>query len=726
MTTTVKEDSPLKRDIIAKLSAEMTLRRDQVARTAALFDEGNTVPFVARYRKEMTDSLDEEQLRLLLERLNYLRKLAERQDTVLASIAEQGKLTPELETAILAAETFQAVEDLYLPYKPKRRTRAQIARERGLAPLADAILAQQRDARTLVQIAQAFLNDEVPAVEDALQGARDIAAEQIADDARTRDLARRLTWQQGELSAAVSDADKDAKGVFRTYYAFTARLGRVQPYQVLAINRGECEGVLKVKVLAPDERIVDELLHLYRPDRHSVFAGQLETAVLDAYKRLIAPAIEREVRREATERADQHAIGVFATNLRGLLLQPPLKERVVLGIDPGFRTGSKAAVVDATGKVLDTATIYPHPPQNERRRALDILAALVTRYTVDVIAIGNGTASRETEELVAGLLREYGLAAQYLIVNEAGASVYSASPLARAELPDLDVAMRGAVSIARRVLDPLAELVKIDPRSIGVGLYQHDVDQKALATKLDEVIESVVNRVGVNVNTASPALLQHVAGLGPKLAERIVAERDAKGAFVARQALQQVKGMGAKTFEQAAGFLRVPESANLLDHTGVHPESYDAARALLDPLAIPLDAPDVPDRVARVRGALDIVTLAQELGIGEPTLRDILDDLARPGRDPRSELDPPVLRSDVLKLEDLQPGMVLTGTVRNVVDFGAFVDIGVKQDGLVHISKMATFRVSDPYALVRVGDVIQVTVLSVDIERGRIGLSMVD
>lgn len=723
---TAKEDFSLKRDIIARLSAEMTLRRDQVARTVALFDDGNTVPFVARYRKEMTDSLDEEQLRLLLERLNYLRKLAERQDTVLASIQEQGKLTPELETAILAAETFQAVEDLYLPYKPKRRTRAQIARERDLAPLADAILAQQRDPRTLAQIAQAFLNDDVATVEDALQGARDIVAEQIADDARTRDLARRLTWQQGELSAVVSDAEKDAKGVFRTYYEFTARLGRVQPYQVLAINRGEREDVLKVKVLAPDERILNDLLRLLRPDRRSVFVEQLEAAVLDAYKRLIAPAIEREVRREATEHADQHAIGVFATNLRELLLQPPLKERVVLGIDPGFRTGSKIAVVDATGKVLDTATIYPHPPQNERRRALDVLAALVTRCTVDVIAIGNGTASRETEEFVAALLRESGFAAQYLIVNEAGASVYSASPLARAELPDLDVAMRGAVSIARRVLDPLAELVKIDPRSIGVGLYQHDVDQKALTTRLDDVIESVVNRVGVNVNTASPALLQHVAGLGPKLAERIVAERDEKGAFVSRLAIQQVKGMGTKTFEQAAGFLRVPESANLLDNTGVHPESYLAARALLDRLAIPLNAPDVPDRVARARGDLNIAVLAQELEVGEPTLRDILDDLARPGRDPRSELDPPVLRSDVLKMEDLQPGMVLTGTVRNVVDFGAFVDIGVKQDGLVHISKMATFRVSDPYAVVSVGDVIQVTVLGVDIERGRIGLSMVD
>ncbi len=445
---------------------------------------------------------------------------------------------------------------------------------------------------------------------------------------------------------------------------------------------------------------------------------------MDAYKRLIGPAIEREVRRTLTERADQHAIGVFATNLGGLLLQPPIKERVVLGIDPAFRTGCKITAVDPTGKVLNTATIYPHPPQNERARALATLAQWVTQYHVGLIAIGNGTASRETEELVAALLREHDINAQYLIVNEAGASVYSASPLARAELPDMDVAMRGAVSIARRVLDPLAELVKIDPRSIGVGLYQHDVDQKALTTRLDEVVESVVNRVGVNVNTASPALLQHVAGLGPKLAERIVAERDQNGAFVSRLAVKQVKGMGDKTFEQAAGFLRVPESANVLDHTGVHPESYNAALALLDRLGVSPDDPDLPDCVQQRRAQINPAQIAGELGVGEPTLVDMLNDLARPGRDPRSELDPPVLRSDVLKMEDLQPGMTLTGTVRNVVDFGAFVDIGVKQDGLVHISEMAEFHVRDPYEVVSVGDVIEVTVLNVDIERGRIGLSM--
>ncbi|MCD4685668.1 MAG: helix-hairpin-helix domain-containing protein, partial [Anaerolineae bacterium] len=453
------------------------------------------------------------------------------------------------------------------------------------------------------------------------------------------------------------------------------------------------------------------------------FADHLSTAVQDAYKRLIAPAIEREVRRELTDKADDHAITVFATNLRGLLQQPPLKERVVLGIDPGFRTGSKVAVVDVTGKVLATKTIYPHPPQKQRNEALQTLSALVRQHSVDVIAIGNGTASRETEELVAALLRE-DIDAQYLIVNEAGASVYSASPLARAELPELDVSMRGAVSIARRVLDPLAELVKIDPRSIGVGLYQHDVDQKALEIKLGDVIESVVNRVGVNVNTASPAVLQHVAGLGPKLAERIVELRDQQGAFVSRAAVKKVKGMGAKTFEQAAGFLRVPDGATLLDNTGVHPESYKVVRALLKELGLPLDDPDLPHKVREQRAHVNAPALAEQLGVGVPTLNDILDDLTRPGRDPRSELDPPLLRSDVLKMEDLQPGMTLSGTVRNVVDFGAFVDIGVKQDGLVHISEMADHRVDDPYAVVSVGDVIEVTVLNVDLDRGRIGLSM--
>lgn len=464
-------------------------------------------------------------------------------------------------------------------------------------------------------------------------------------------------------------------------------------------------------------------MRVYPPNRKSALAEQLQLAVADAYKRLIAPAIEREVRRVLTEQADQHAIGVFATNMRGLLQQPPLKGHVVLGIDPGFRTGCKVAVVDQTGKVLETATIYPHAPQNERRDSLRVLEYLVRTHHADLIAIGNGTASRETEELVATLIRQ-DVPAHYLMVSEAGASVYSASPLARAELPDLDVSMRGAVSIARRAIDPLAELVKIEPRSIGVGLYQHDVDQKELDSKLTEVVESVVNRVGVNVNTASPALLQYVAGLGPKLAERIVERRDSGGAFRSRFEVRQVKGMGDKTFEQAAGFLRIPDGENLLDNTGVHPESYPVVERLLKQLKLSLSNPDLARQVRDLRASLDVPTLAQQLNVGVPTLQDILDDLTRPGRDPRSELDPPLLRSDVLKMEDLRPGMTLKGTVRNVVDFGAFVDIGVKQDGLVHISEMADHRVRDPYEVVSVGDVIDVRVVSVDPERGRIALSM--
>ncbi len=720
---TYKDGMVTTRDIVGSLAAELALRREQVQRTVTLLDDGNTIPFVARYRKEATGSLDEEQLRRLLDRLTYLRKLAERQDAVLASIAGQGKLTPELEAAILQADTLQAVEDLYLPYRPKRRTRAMIAGERGLEPLAAQILAQERTRESLASLAQPFLGEDVPTPDDAFQGARDIVAERIADDARSRDLARRLTQRRGSLVSRLEDEDKDAKGVYETYYTFEAGLRAIRPHQVLALNRGEREEVLRVSVSAPDEEIVDGLLRLFPPDPRSILAEQLSLAAADAYKRLVAPAIEREMRRDLTEQADRHAIGVFATNLRNLLLQPPLKDRVVLGIDPGFRTGCKVAVVDPTGKVLGSATVFPHPPQNQREAALRLLAGLVERHGIQLIAIGNGTASRETEELVAALIREH-TGVQYLIVNEAGASVYSASPLARAELPDLDVSMRGAVSIARRVLDPLAELVKIDPRSIGVGLYQHDVDQKALAAKLDEVIESVVNSVGVNANTASPALLQHVAGLGPKLAARIVEHRDVHGPFPSRLAVRRVKGMGDRTFEQAAGFLRVPGGENPLDNTGVHPESYDAVFALLDRLGMDLSDPDLAQRIRDERASWDRPGLAAALGIGLPTLQDILDDLTRPGRDPRVELAAPVLRSDVLKLEDLAPGMRLTGTVRNVVDFGAFVDIGVKQDGLVHISEMADFHVRNPYEIVGVGDIVQVTILNVDVQRGRIALSL--
>ncbi|NDJ53165.1 MAG: RNA-binding transcriptional accessory protein, partial [Chloroflexi bacterium] len=551
------------KDLIGRLSQRTAIARPQVERTAALFDEGSTVPFVARYRKEVTGGLDEEQLAGLRRELDALRKLDDRQRAVLKSIQEQGQLTPELEAAIEEAETLQQVEDLYLPYKPKRRTRAQIARERGLEPLAHLILAQAKLSESKEATAEPYLSDDVPSIEDAWAGARDIVAEVVSDDARVRQVARQIPWDFGKLVTMLADQELDPKQVYEIYYEFSGTLKLLKPHQILAINRGEGESVLKVKIDVYDEEIIAAIRESYRP-RKSPLAQDLRLAVADAYRRLIGPAIEREIRRDLTEQADAHAIGVFATNLRSLLLTPPLKDQTVLAIDPGFRTGSKVAVVDPTGKVLDTGTIYPHAPQNDWRASLDRLHEWVSACHVTLIAIGNGTASRETEDLVAQLIEERGRTypdqeLHYLIVNEAGASVYSASPLARAELPDLDVSIRGAVSIARRAQDPLAESVKIDPRSIGVGMYQHDVDQKALAETLSDVTMRVVNAVGVDVNTASPALLRYISGLGPKLAERIVALRDERGAFASRKALRDVKGMGAKTFEQAAGFLRIQD-----------------------------------------------------------------------------------------------------------------------------------------------------------------------
>ncbi len=700
-----------------RIALELDIDESQAAAAIDLLDAGNTLPFIARYRKEVTRGLDEDQLRRLGESLTRRRALDERREVVLASIEEQGKLTDDLRAQIEAAETHTALEDLYQPYKPKRRTRAMIARERGLEPLAEMILAQRRTQEPLDQIARRFLSDQVPTVEDAWAGARDIVAEVISDHAAVRGQLREKALRWGLLRARKIDDAQDDRRVYQLYYEYEAPLPRLKPYQVLAINRGEAEKVLRVHVDVAERDWRGAIEVHFRPDRRSPLADQLERALVDAAERLLLPAIERDVRRTLAEAAETHAIQVFANNLRGLLNQPPLAGRSVLGIDPGFRTGCKVAVVDPTGKVLATTTIFPHEPQRRWQDALAALDRLVATHGVSLITIGNGTASRETEQLVAELTRGR-TSVNYLIVNEAGASVYSASPLARAELPDLDVSMRGAVSIARRAQDPLAELVKIDPKSIGVGLYQHDVDQKQLAGALDGVVESVVNRVGVDVNTASPALLTYVAGVGAKLAQNIVAHREAHGAFTNRASFRDVSGLGAKAFEQAAGFLRVRDGENPLDMTAIHPESYAVAQAVLNQAGFAPDAPQETREtaIASLIQRQPVEALAAQLGAGVPTLQDILEQLVRPGRDPREDLPLPILRSDVLSMDDLQEGMRLNGTVRNVVDFGAFIDIGVKQDGLLHRSQI-------PFGVqLTVGEIVEVVILNVDLERGRIQL----
>jgi uncharacterized protein len=722
-------------DIEKTIARELGVRARQVESTVGLLDDGNTVPFIARYRKEATGELDETQIRAVQERLAYLRALEARKEVVLKSIADQGKLTPELEAALRETMVRQEVEDLYLPYRPKRRTRATVAREKGLEPLAQVILAQEVTQGTLEEHARPFLSDEVPTVEDAYAGARDIVAEVVAEDADVRKWTRQQTLREGMLAGAPAGEGADPSGKYRDYYEYQERLSVVQPHRLLALNRGEREGALKVRLEAPVDALVKVLERRYTVNPRSIFVEQAQQAVRDAYKRLISPAIERELRKTRTEEADESAIEVFGANLRALLLQPPICGWVVMGVDPGFRTGCKVTVVDATSRFLEGATIYPHEPQKRRDEAVAILAHLIAKHNVSAVAIGNGTASRETEALVAevigGLPPDGASGVQYVLVNEAGASVYSASDLARKELPDMDVAMRGAVSIARRLQDPLAELVKIDPKSIGVGLYQHDVDQKRLGETLDAVVESVVNYVGVDLNTASPALLAYVAGLQGRTAANVVAHRDRNGPYRTREALLAVKGLGPKAFEQAAGFLRVPDGEQPLDNTAIHPESYPVVDRLFEWLGVPEDqadpnqmSADLRRHLARLLGQSDLDQVAQTLDVGLPTLRDILESLLKPGRDPRDELPPPILRQDVLKMEDLEEGMVLRGTVRNVVPFGAFVDIGVKQDGLVHISEMADRYVQDPLEVVRVGDVVEVRVIRVDLERGRIGLSM--
>lgn len=703
------------------IASELNVRPHQVEATIGLLDEGNTIPFVSRYRKEVTGNLDETQIRGIAEQIEKLRALDDRRETILASIREQGQLTPELERAILNAGTMTALEDLYLPYKPKRKTRAGVAREKGLQGLADLILSQQVSDKSLERLAQDYLSDEVPTIEEALQGARDIVAETISDNPAVRGEVRDKAMRFGGMNSQKTDTANDPRGTYETYYEFDYRVDRIKPHQVLAINRGEKEKVLRVKIEVDERDWLGAIEKNYRQNYRSPLAKELEVASEDSAKRLLIPAIERDVRRSLTETAETHAIQVFGENLRGLLTQPPLGDHIILGIDPGYRTGCKVAVIDETGKVIETATIYPHKPQAEWEKAKKTLEALISRHRVDLISIGNGTASRETEQLVAELTRNLDNV-QYLIVNEAGASVYSASELARDELPDLDVTLRGAVSIARRVQDPLAELVKIDPKSIGVGLYQHDVNQKELERTLDGVVESVVNQVGVELNTASPPLLARVAGIGPKLAERIVEYRNDNGAFPDRSAIKKVKGLGAKAFEQSAGFLRIRDGSNPLDASAIHPESYQVVKQLLKIAGLTVNA--TPEERApaleRLKQGHSIVELAQQLGTGVPTLTDIFEQLVRPGRDPREDVQPPLLRSDVLSMEDLKQGMRLSGTVRNVVDFGAFIDIGVKQDGLMHISKIPRGE------RLHVGDVLDVEILNVDLDRERIGLGWVE
>ena len=710
-------------DIIKTLQQELNIRYSQAEAAVKLIDEGNTIPFIARYRKEATGSLNDEVLRALDERLRYLRNLEEKKEQVIGTIREQGKLTEELERQIREAATMVAVDDLYRPYRPKRRTRAMIAREKGLEPLAERIAAQELGRPALEEAAD-FVSEErgVADAAEALAGAMDILAEQISDNAVYRTYIRRITTDQGQLQAAAKDAAKPS--VYETYYQYQEPVRKCAGHRVLALNRGEAEKYLTVKVLAPEESILKYLDKQIVTKENPFTAPVLREAAEDSYRRLIAPAIEREIRGSLTEKAESGAIRVFGKNLEQLLMQPPIAGQTVLGWDPAFRTGCKLAVVDATGKVLDTVVIFPTAPQNKVEESKKILKELIRKYRITLISVGNGTASRESEQIIVELLKEIREPVKYVIVNEAGASVYSASKLAAEEFPKFDVGQRSAVSIARRLQDPLAELVKIDPRSIGVGQYQHDMNQKNLSETLGGVVEDCVNKVGVDLNTASASLLEYVSGISKTVARNIVAYREENGAFTDRKQLLKVPKLGPKAFEQCAGFMRIQGGANPLDGTSVHPESYGAAENLLRSLGFQ------PEEVAG--GGLkglgkkigDYGKMAEELGVGEITLRDIVAELEKPGRDPREEMPRPILRTDVMEMKDLKPGMVLKGTVRNVIDFGAFVDIGVHQDGLVHISQMTERYIKHPLEAVSVGDVVEVKVLSVDLEKKRISLTM--
>lgn len=715
-------------DIIKKIAEELSVKTSQVDAAVKLIDEGCTIPFIARYRKEVTGALNDEQLRELDDRLKYLRNLEDRKTQVIASIEEQGKLTDELKEQMLKAETMVLVEDLYRPYKQKRRTRATIAREKGLEQLAEYIKGQDAKEDVLVE-AEKYVSDEegkeVKSAKEAIAGALDIIAEQISDVADYRTYIRDITFKEGKLVAAAKDAE--AESVYENYYDYNEAIASIPGHRILAINRGENEKFLTIKVEAPEERILRYLEKQIITNDNEYTTPYLKECIADAYDRLIAPAIEREIRNTLTETAEDGAIKVFGKNLEQLLLQPPIAGKVVLGWDPGFRNGCKLAIVDATGKVLATKVVYPTEPFNKVEETKKIVADLIKKYNVNLISCGNGTASRESEQIISDMIKEYELKnVDYVITNEAGASVYSASKLATEEFPDFDVNQRSAVSIARRVQDPLAELVKIDPKSIGVGQYQHDMNQKKLSETLGGVVEDSVNKVGVDLNTASASLLEYISGISKAVAKNIIDYRETNGRFTNRKQLLKVAKLGPKAFEQCAGFMRISGGDNPLDATSVHPESYEAAKKLLEVMGYDIDSISSGELIGLKSKIEDMGRLADELGIGTITLEDIVKELEKPGRDPRDEMPKPILRKDVLDMKDLAPGMILKGTVRNVIDFGAFVDIGVHQDGLVHISQMsAERRVEHPLDIVSVGDIVDVRVIDVDVNKGRISLSMI-
>ncbi|MEC2058000.1 RNA-binding transcriptional accessory protein [Peribacillus psychrosaccharolyticus] len=720
----VAEENQLK-EIIKQVVKELNLTVNQVQSVINLLNEGNTVPFIARYRKEMTGSLDEVEIRSIMDRWKYLENLHHRKEEVVRIIEEQGKLTPELKAQIEKSVKLQEIEDLYRPYKQKRRTKATVAKEKGLEPLAEWLM--KFHPESVLSKAEEFVSTDLDVLtaEDAVAGAKDIIAEQISDDAALRKWIRADVFKTGKIMSVSKNEDADEKKIFEMYYEYEEPVQKIVPHRVLALNRGEKEEILRVSIEPKEEAILEYMVRKIINKNDSKSAGFVTEAIEDSFKRLIFPSIEREIRKELTEKAEDQAIHIFSENLRNLLLQPPLKGKVILALDPAFRTGCKLAVLDETGKVIDISVIYPHAPINKKADAREKTISLIEQFNVEVVAIGNGTASRESEQFIADILKDLQRNTSYIIVNEAGASIYSASEIARDEFPDLQVEQRSAVSIGRRLQDPLAELVKIDPQSVGVGQYQHDVSQKKLAESLTFVVETAVNQVGVNVNTASPSLLQYVAGLSKTVAQNIVKKREEEGKFESRKQLKHIPRLGAKTYEQSIGFMRIIDGTEPLDQTSIHPENYSAVNELLKKLGS-TKAELGSEALIQSLKNIDVKAYSEELGIGEITLKDIIEALMKPGRDPRDELPKPLLKKDVLKMEDLQKGMELQGTVRNVVDFGAFVDIGVKQDGLVHISKLSTRFVKHPLDLVSVGDVVTVWVEQVDVNKQRVSLTMLE